>query len=203
MSKASVAHVLPEVLTFEQYFGSGTLEDWRARLKQHNEVIKRGLQMKLLRGASWLRISSLDTFMLLLHADALTDILESHVTFANRIRPLIRANPSAQGWYFHDKMLIQRRDWKLLARRVLNLVKLLGCADPGGIPIKNGSRHHNDDESMDGWPHQDRLCRAMRLAAGAYQAFAVADGRTPTLPPPRPPPLTSARTISSRGAAAD
>ena len=191
MSKRSIAKALPELDSFLKHFSPESIQGWRTKLTQHNESVHRALQMKLLRGASWLRLSSFDAFILLFQSDILADILDSHVTFANRIRPLIRANPSAHGWYFHDKMLIQRRDWKLLARRVLNLVKLLGCADPGGVAVKDSSAHHNDDECMDGWPHQERLRESLRRAAGVYGAYAIADDYSPTLPPPRPRPYAS------------
>ena len=194
MRKSSVAKMMPEIAAFSNHFSSGALQHWMNQMNQDNEVIRKGLKMKLLRRAPSLRFSSLDEYMLRLHSEILADILDSHVTFANRIIPLIRADPYACAWYFHRKLLIQRREWKRLTGRVLNLVKLLvGIAGPDSQAAETGGLFRSDAAD---WPHRDRLRAALRRAAAAYEPFGAVDDASARLPRPRPPQTQAEATAS-------
>lgn len=156
---------MPEAIPFLKHFSAGAVAEWEKQLILNRQVLERGLKMKLLRRAPLSSFTTLDAFMLHLHSDILSDILEAYASFAKKVVPLILAEPDAQGWFFHKNLLVQRRDWRQLARRVLNLVKLLSVAN------------HNDPsaDSRPEWPHRDRLRSALRRAESAYGAFAVAD----------------------------
>ncbi len=100
---------------------------------------------------------TLDDYMLEMHADILATVLESFAAFANRITPLIQKDPTAPEWWLNSQILVQRRHWFLLARRVTLLVRIILDRLDKNIKRKQSTL-----------PGEVRLCEAARTAAWLY-----------------------------------
>ena len=151
-----------------------------------NKILLRGLRMRLLPNSRALRLSSfnsLDTFMLHIHAKKIALCLDSLISFAEKVEPLIRLDPFAHAWFLHEDILIQRQHWRRLARHVLNLTMLLGHTEPDSPASTAGGAGWLP--SPDVWPGQEALRDAVRRAARVYGAHAMPDGDGLRLQAPR------------------
>ena len=163
---------MPEIEPFLLHFRKRSLARWEQKKDSLNKRLLRAAKSGHLENPNKMKFQSLDDYMLYLHSDLLAQNMDSLVVFAERILPLIRSDPSARIWHFHEALLIQRRHWKSLARQVMNLVKLLSVAFNADF---------DQQVDLDLWPDQERLCDAMLRAQRIYGEFAEAEDNCPTL----------------------
>ncbi len=102
---------------------------------------------------------TLDGYMLERHADKIASVLESFTVFANRITPLIQKDPNAPGWWLNSQVLVQRRHWHFLTRRISCVVRV-------SIILDRLEKYNQRMRSR--FPGEDRLREAARAAARAY-----------------------------------
>ena len=136
-------------------------------MRFHNQILKRGGGLSLCQTVKVqnLMYFSLDTFMLQMHSEQIAEVLRSLSAFADRVRLLIRWNPTAEAWWLHQDVLIHRRHWLALSNRVLNLVRLLGFHELDATP-----------PPLHPWPYYDELRAAACDAARIFGPFGGSDG---------------------------
>ena len=182
LKNSTTAKILPEISPFLSDFGRNALPQWNEEMCQCNMILLRGKRMGLLPTVRKFRFfSSLDSYLIKMHAEKLASVLKSLVIFGERVVPLINDDPNARGWFFHEDLLIQSHHWRRLARSVLNLLKILGLSE-----LQNLASARQDScflPSSDVWPSQDNLREAMLRAARMYGAYAEPDDDCPCLPP--------------------
>ena len=129
-------------------------------MSAHNFTYTRAVRMGLspLSKDPKLGFASLDLFLLRMHADKISDVLESWLAFAERVVPLIQSNSDAASWRLSQKLLIHRCHWFMLSKRVVRVVDTIGSLA--------------DEDMHSRWPGQDRLRAAARQAARVYGGFA-------------------------------
>ena len=128
LTRAAMASLLPEVFLEKDPFDKATLELLNREMLAHNSALDLG-QLVLKADApqpTRKRFGSLDEYVLHMHADKILLVMESLVKFGERVVPLIREDETARAWYLNEHILIQSHHWRVLARRVVNLVKQLG-----------------------------------------------------------------------------
>ena len=122
-----LAKILPEINTSAKYFGHNSLRRWRLKMQLDKSIAVRSVKLGLCSrmAADSVVAQSLDDYMLAMHADILASVLESLNAFADRLTPLIQSDPSAAAWWINNQILVQRKHWCLLARRVTALVRIV------------------------------------------------------------------------------
>ena len=172
-SLLATAKILPEVIPFLLDFKMRDISRWEEEMQYHNAILHRGSKVikqdllpaqRLLINACSRQFRSLDHYILNMHADKLANILEACLNFAERVYPLVLADPGAPAWRIHKQFFIQSRKWRQLKRRVLDLIDLL-------IELANKSKtiyggHRN---SVDDWPNHDMMWDAVQRAACAFR----------------------------------
>ena len=153
------AKLLPEIKTAAKYFGYNSLPRWRLDMELDNSIAERSVKLGLCSrlAADSVVSQSLDDYMLAMHADILARVFESFTAFADRMIPLIQSDPSAPEWWLDSQILVQRRHWCLLARRVTVLVRIVLDRLDKNMKWKQSSL-----------PGEIRLREAARAAALAY-----------------------------------
>ena len=138
---------------------------------QHNAVLRRGENLRInpVGGIRHVTFSSLDRYILQMHAKSIAKILEDLSKFADRVIPLIQQDRSAPLWRISNQILIQRRHWLGLACHVMNLLKLLGFVQHRMDSIGGVSAWRSP------WPDFDCLVAAACRAAGNYECYGTAD----------------------------
>ena len=127
LSLTKLAQHLPEINHMAKYFGYNSISQWRSNMELDRSIARRSLKLGLCSrlAADSIVAHTLDDYMLELHATILASVLESFGVFANRITPLIQKDPDAPAWWLNSQILVQRRHWRLLARRVNALVSVV------------------------------------------------------------------------------
>ena len=128
LTRAAMASLLPEVFLEKDPFDKATLDLLNRKMLAHNSALDLG-QLVLNAGAPQPTrkcFSSLDEYVMHMHADKILLVMESLVKFGERVVPLIREEETARAWYLNEHILIQSHHWRVLARRVVNLVEQLG-----------------------------------------------------------------------------
>jgi hypothetical protein len=150
---------------------------------QHNALLCRGSRMGLNRrfGVAKLMHCSLDLFMLQMHSQEVAEALNSLSTFGEQVLPIIKRNPDSDDWWLSPDMLIDRRCWRNLSRRVMNLVHLLEIdhhedANVERLPIAAILNPVSDPE-----PDFPKLLGAVRRAREVFGDFAEPDREQRTL----------------------
>lgn len=168
-SSLKLARRLPELHQSEPSFKS--LNSWTRDMVDHNEILHRGevLRMNLVGGIKRLTFSSLDRYIMQIHAKSIAKVLNALSKFADRVIPLIQLDRAARSWIIVNQIVIQRRHWFTLARQVMNLLKLLGF-DDARMSLGSGSPPWRSP-----WADFDLLAAAACKAAGQYGRFSVAD----------------------------
>ncbi len=92
-----------------------------------------------------LKYGAIDLFLLQMHADEISSVLDSWVTFAERILPHIRRNKDLENWNLNRELIIHRRHWLMLSKRVMDVARMLGS-------------HYRDNHSK--WPGHDNSSTA-------------------------------------------
>jgi hypothetical protein len=169
LSIAAATECLPETIPIVKHFGFHSLQQWEKEMEFYNHNLLRGITMGIgnIIPADKFITSSLDAFLLRMHADKLADVLCSFVTFAERVEEKIQADKGAHDWTLNDHMLIHRRHWWALSCRVMNLIKLLYYK---AVQM----RTKNDDcrSFLPSYPDHPRLWDAARRAALIYGRHA-------------------------------
>ncbi len=100
------------------------------------------------------------------------NILTAVATFGDRVLPLIHADATARAWFLNEHLLIQAHHWRLLARRVMALLKQLGLLEPldamGAVSILTCSSEE--------YPFKARLHDAGRRLVDIYGAYGAPVG---------------------------
>ncbi len=172
LKPSATAIILPEIKPFLLDFGNDALSQWEQEMEHLNMLLLRGSKMRLLPIDQNLRFfTSLDQYIVRMHADKLARCLEALIRFAEKLEPLAVSEPSVRGWFFHEDLGIQRRHWYQLASSVMNLLKLLGDLDQDSQNSQD-SRHQL---LPDAWPNQEVLRDVMRRAVRMYGVHAMSD----------------------------
>jgi hypothetical protein len=155
---------LPELACLLKNFGKQKDSEWERNMYLHNEVCVRAVRMKLhpLKTIPKLVYSSVDLFLFQMHADKISDALDSLVTFAGRVVPLIQRDRDAESWRLNRKLLIHRHHWLLLSQRVMRILNLIRTLD---------------DDAQSQWPGQARLRAAALQASRIFGTFASPHNR--------------------------
>lgn len=170
-SKQRIARCFPELQQINRLFGRWSAQTWADKMAAHNAILLRGESMRLqvIGRVKRLRFSSLDCYILQMHAEDIAGVLNGLSEFAQRVLPKIQQNRIARTWPICNQILIQRRHWLSFARSVMNLLKLLGFDEPrmnGPLSLSAW---------LSPWPDFDVLAVAARRAALHFRAFGAAD----------------------------
>ncbi len=127
INKEEMVQVLPEILPVIKYFGPSSISQWRSSMELDRDIVGRSVRMGLLSRAAAENIlaPTLDDYMLEMHSDKIVAVLESFTCFARRIVPLVRNDPDAPCWWINSEVLVQRKHWYFLSRRVTALVSTI------------------------------------------------------------------------------
>ena len=137
LSLTAIAKYLPELAPTKNFFGKHSLSKWSLEMSLYNQICKTtsGMGMITKEGEQHLLYDSLDLFLLQVHPDKLAQVFDSWVSFAERMVPLIRARSDARSWKLNRKIIIYRRHWLLLSKRVMNVVTTIGRLT--GVDFRN------------------------------------------------------------------
>jgi hypothetical protein len=147
-----IAKQLPEVTRLCKNFGPKSLQAWNDKLLHHNALLRRGASMRLCRTFNTARLMhcSLDMYMLQMHSDEIAGALGCFSTFGKRVQCQIKDSPDSKVWWLGSDMLIYRRHWLELCRRVMSIIQLIG------LDLM--------DEYSNPWPGQQELCASAKAA---------------------------------------
>ncbi len=143
-------------------FGRNSFSEWMCEMSRYNQTCAPIAEM-----VPPIRYVSLDLFLVQIHPDKIAEVFDSWVNFAERVVPLIYTYKDARIWKLNRKLVIHRRHWLLLSKRVMRVVvKTIGLLSGGDFqnPCTGWSSRH------------DRLNAAAGRAALVYGGFAWASG---------------------------
>ena len=195
LKSSDVAEELPEILAEAKHFQKKILSQYEEGMSAHNSLLIRGMEQGLSRliPAHKLMCPSLDSYLLRLHSDKISDILESLTAFAKRVSLIILDNHDARRIVLNRHILIHRCHWRSLGRRVMHLIRQI-CICEEGL--------RKDTPEL--WPNWRRLQCAARQAALIY-ARTMSDDALAQLSAPAQPAaadsLPMLRAARSRSAA--
>ena len=154
-----LAKLFPEINPFARHFGHNSLSQWRSSMELDRSIAGRSLKLGLCSRLQAKRViaQTLDDYMLEMHAEKLANLLESFTAFANRISPLIQNDPNAPAWWLNSQVLVQRKHWSLLTRRVTALIRIISDRLDKNIRQKQSDL-----------PGEDRLRKAAHTALWIY-----------------------------------
>ena len=149
----------PEINHASEYFGYNSLAWWRSSMELDKRIVGRSLKLRLCSrmAAESVVAQTLDGYMLEMHAEKIASVLESFTVFANRITPLIQKDPNAPAWWLNSQVLVQRRHWRFLTRRISCLVSII----LDRLETHNGRKRSS-------LPGEGRLRMTARAAARIY-----------------------------------
>ena len=155
-----------------RFFGKHSQSEWSLEMYAHNLTYEKAMRMGLfpLRHDPNLRFVSLDLFLLQMHADKISEVLESWIAFAQRVLPLIQGDNDAASWRLSRKLLIHRSHWFVLSKRIMNVVNTIRLLAEDG-------HHHLHSR----WPGQDRLFASAQCVAHTYCRFASSNEQCQSL----------------------
>jgi hypothetical protein len=131
-----LVQMLPEILPVIKYFGPNSISQWSSSMELDRDIVGRSVRMGLLSRAAAENVlaPTLDDYMLEMHSDKIAAVLESFTCFARRIVPLVRNDPDAPCWWIDSEVLVQRKHWYLLSRRVTALAStIMKCLETDRI----------------------------------------------------------------------
>jgi hypothetical protein len=136
LTRAAMASLLPEISpdNIDRLHGE-TLLLWNREMIARNAALDRArlVQNTAESQHAKQRFSSLDEYVLIVHADKILLVLERLVKFGERVVPLIREDATARAWFLNEHLLIQAHHWRVLARNVMSLVSQLGLLEAGDV----------------------------------------------------------------------
>ena len=103
------------------------------------------------------------------------NILVAVATFGDRVLPLIHADATARAWFLNEHLLIQAHHWRLLARRVMTLLKQIGLLEPLDAMGAVISLSCLSEE----YPYQAKLHDAGRRLVDIYGAYGAPVANNP------------------------
>jgi hypothetical protein len=156
-----IVKYLPELAPMLNLFGKHSHLEWAYEMFKHNQscTTPAGVCCFAQKKMKPFRYISLDLFLLREHPEKLAEVLDSWAIFAARVAPLIRINTDAHSWKLNRKIVIHRRHWLLLSKRVMNLVLAIG--------LLSGVADHLDSRS----PGHNMLKASASRAARMYGGF--------------------------------
>jgi hypothetical protein len=123
--------------------------------------------------------SSLDSYILQIHSIEIVRVLDSLISFAERIMPLILLDEDASEWWFHPSLLIHRQHWFRLAHHALKLAYLARHAlKPDGhsssprLSRTGSGADQGAYPEVEEWPDWDRLRESAERALDVFGAFS-------------------------------
>jgi hypothetical protein len=163
---SDVAKLLPEILAGSKHFQKRFLPRYEKEMSEHNSLLARGMSQGLSRliPAHKLICPSLDSYLLRMHSEKLSDVLESLTAFAKRISPIILDDTDANRILINKHLLIHQRHLHSLGRHVLRLVRQI-CA----------LEHEINKDTAELCPTQRRLQAAASQAALVYTRMIPED----------------------------
>jgi hypothetical protein len=168
-SRQRVARYLPELQQINKEFRHRSTQKWAESMAAHNAILFRGRYMHLLPidRMEWLLFTSLDRYILQMHAKVIADVLNGLSKFAERVLPKIHQDRAARTWKICNQVLIQRRHWFSFTHDVMNFLNLLGFGDAR----MNGPL----SPWLSPWPDFDFLAEEARRTTKYYSIFGTAD----------------------------
>jgi hypothetical protein len=169
-----IAKQLPEVIHVFKTFGPKSLKSWNDKLLHHNALLRRGALMRLCRTFNTAKLThcSLDMYMLQMHSDEIAGALDCISTFGKRVQAQIADFPDSEVWTLSLDVVIQRRHWLELCRRVMNIIRLLDFNMNAGSKSQ-GSRQ--SEACLYSWPAQKILHASLEAAHEIFGTYAEAD----------------------------
>ena len=171
LSRTAIVTFLPELAPMLNFFGKQSILEWTVEMSKYNQTCNSKLEGGVGSPKIKHRFYSLDLFLLQVHPDKLAEVLESWVIFAERVAPLIRSDTDGRSWKLNRKLIIYRRHWFLLSRRIMNVVTTIGLLS--GVDFRNQLHIRS--------PKRDMLSTAADRVARMYSGFALG-GRCRFLP---------------------
>ena len=111
------------------------------------------------------------------------NILVAVATFGDRVLPLIHADATARAWFLNEHLLIQAHHWRLLARRVMTLLKQIGLLEPQQIGLLEPLDAMGAVISLsclsEEYPYQAKLHDAGRRLVDIYGAYGAPVANNP------------------------
>ena len=125
LAHSDVAKELPEISAESQHFRKRFLSHYEDERSAHNSLLLRGVGQGLGRliPAHKLMCPTLDSYLLRLHSDKISDVLESLTAFAERVSLILLENHDDSRIVLNRHLLMHRRHWRALGRRVLHLIR--------------------------------------------------------------------------------
>ena len=157
-----------------------SIKEWNIEMNFHNQILRRGVpsgSFPNIKSKNY-EYSSLDQYMLQMHASILAEVFDSFTAFAARVLPSIQKDPEAQSWWLNEHLLIQRHHWSSFSCRVMTLLKTSGFED--------GVFQPKSTTSSDRWPNLEQLHESALRAWCIFGAFGSADDALNIMQPPRP-----------------
>jgi hypothetical protein len=159
LKNSELAKELPEILAESKHFQKAFLSHYQEGMSEHNNLLFRGMNQGLSRliPAHKLMCTSIDSYLLRLHSDKISEFLESLAVFAVRILPIILDDTNACRIVLNQHILIHRNHWRLLGRRVLHLIRQICLRE-----------HEMRKDTPELWPNWRRLQSTASKAALVY-----------------------------------
>ena len=146
---------------------------WKKMMTEHNSIVQRGENMKLLgrrRSFEWIKFSSIDLYMLQMQSRYLSCILDEFSNFGERVLLCMDASSSALFWILEAPILIERASWHKLCSQIMSLLRFLGL-----------DSRRKRRLPLSPWPDRELLVAAAARAQQLFGRFARPDPHTPTL----------------------
>ena len=152
LGMCTLVKVLPELKPIIEHFGAKSISQWRNNMELDRKIVERSVRLGLF---SWLAaerlFGTLDDYMLEMHAAKISTVLESLKSFAHRITPVIQKDLNAPCWWINSQILVHRRHWFELSRRVAALASnIIDCLEeksrrnqsnlPGEVKLRDMAR---------------------------------------------------------------
>jgi hypothetical protein len=136
-----------ELASILKFSGKYSIPEWAAEMSMYNQTCmapdKIGLTLRSKRNQ--LRYYSGDRFLIQIHPEKLAEVLDSWEIFAGRVAPLILINIDARSWRLNRKLIIYRRHWFLLSKRVRNVVMTISQLSQADFRNQLHSRSHGHE----------------------------------------------------------
>ena len=121
---------------------------------------------------------SLDMYMLQMHSDEIAGALDCISKFGKRVQSQITDFPDSEAWTISSDVVVQRRHWFMLCRRVMNIIRLLDF-NMNTVSKSQGSRQ--PEAFLYPWPGHNTLYTSTKAAQEIFGRYAGGDGSQSSL----------------------
>jgi hypothetical protein len=171
LSFAAILKYLPELAPVQNFLEKHSISEWAVKMSAYDQTYTTAPEggLQLIKNEQNLHYRSLDVFLLQVYPDKLAEAIDSWAIFAERLLPLIRADPDARSWKINRKIIIHRRHWLLLSKRIMAVVTTISFKLLTGPVARVDFREQLHSRS----PGRDMLISAALRVARMYGIFAL------------------------------